>query len=190
MPSLRSWRNWPSDSAFAARKTFDDTEELLDPANRSSPLPSTTALQAAEKALLWLEALPDKGLVVFDSAVDIGLTRKWIVGTGGVRTIVTSVDQAFATLGPSVSVDVFRPEESLAFLREETGVDDDGNARRLAIAVGHLPVALAQTGHLVGLRGYPAVLRDLQNPARIQGLEAVPGPAISQWASAARSCSH
>ena len=80
--------------------------------------------------------------------------------------IITSNEQSMRYLGAGLPVEVFTPEEALAFLAERTGLADTEGASLVAAELGYLPLALAQAaaviaGQRIGYGTYLARLRAL-----------------------------
>ncbi|GAA3068371.1 hypothetical protein GCM10010464_35770 [Pseudonocardia yunnanensis] len=98
-----------------------------------------------------LQTRPDPAVLVIDNAVDADDVRPWLPAVGTTRVIITSTDRAFTRLGAAVEVSVFTREQSLAYLRERTELDDDAGAAAVADELGDLPVALAQAASVVTL---------------------------------------
>ncbi|XVU30246.1 FxSxx-COOH system tetratricopeptide repeat protein [Actinoplanes sp. CA-054009] len=84
-------------------------------------------------------------LIVFDNAEDIGVVSRFLPGPGG-HVIVTSRDPGWGDLARAVTVDGFEREESVAHLRERVPALHGPDARRLAEALGDLPIAVAAAG--------------------------------------------
>lgn len=97
----------------------------------------------------WLETGGDRCLVVFDNAADPALLRPFIPAAGAARVIITSNERSVGNLGRHVPVDVFSEREALAFLAERTGLADTDGARTLAVELGCLPLALAQSAAVI-----------------------------------------
>ena len=95
-----------------------------------------------------------RAVLVIDNAVDPGDVRGYLPATGAVRTIITSNDRAFAAIGTPIEVGVFDRAQSVAYLRERTGLEDDAGADAVASELGDLPLALAQAATAIKLRGH------------------------------------
>ena len=83
-------------------------------------------------------------LVVFDNALDPDGIRPLLPACGSARVLITGSRRPVASLGPCLPVDVFSPDEALAFLAQRTGLADTAGASALARELGYLPLALAQ----------------------------------------------
>ncbi|GAA2486554.1 tetratricopeptide repeat protein [Winogradskya humida] len=112
--------------------------------------PGTNTMTAARQAVHWLTNHQGQCLLVYDNVTDADLVARWIPSVGTVQTVVTTVDAAFHTLGPLVTVPVFTDAEAMAFLRRRTGLADDTGARELARELANLPLALDQAGSVIG----------------------------------------
>lgn len=71
-------------------------------------------------------------VLVLDNANDPDLIRRYLPATGVTRVIITSTDHAFSALGADITVDKFDRAQSLAYLQERTGLDDEDGANGLA----------------------------------------------------------
>jgi tetratricopeptide (TPR) repeat protein len=111
-----------------------------------------------------LEADGDKCLIVFDNATDPDVLRPHLPAGGAARVLITSNRQPVANLGTSVGVEVFSPDEALAFLAERTGSADASGAAALAAELGYLPLALAQAAAVIARQrlGYATYLDRLR----------------------------
>jgi tetratricopeptide (TPR) repeat protein len=96
-----------------------------------------------------LETDGERCLLVFDNATDPGLLRPFLPAAGGAQVIITSNQQAVASLGAGVPVEVFSESEALTFLAARTGQADAAGAQALAGEVGQLPLALAQAAAVI-----------------------------------------
>jgi tetratricopeptide (TPR) repeat protein len=106
--------------------------------------------QAAARAVRhWLETDGDRCLLVFDNATDPALLRPFVPAAGAAQVIITSNQQAVASLGSAVPVDVFSESQALTFLAARTGQVDAAAAQALAAELGYLPLALAQAAAVI-----------------------------------------
>jgi tetratricopeptide (TPR) repeat protein len=110
-----------------------------------------------------LETDGDRCLLVFDNATDPDVLRPFVPADGAACVLVTTDRQPVAILGASVPVDVFTPQDAVAFLADQTGMADSGGST-LAAELGYLPLALAQAGAVIAQQrlGYRAYLSRLQ----------------------------
>jgi tetratricopeptide (TPR) repeat protein len=92
----------------------------------------------------WLERDGRRCLVVFDNALDPDGIRPLLPAFGPARVLITGSRRHVAGLGACLPVDVFSPDEALAFLAQRTGLADTAGASALARELGYLPLALAQ----------------------------------------------
>jgi hypothetical protein len=110
----------------------------------------TAVQRAAERLLAWLAATDKSWLIVLDDLQNPGdMTGLWppTIPTGQVLITTRRRDAALAGSGRAVfEVDVFTPEESVAYLHDSLA--EHPHLRQgtveLAADVGHLPLALAQ----------------------------------------------
>ncbi|MGH3771427.1 MAG: FxSxx-COOH system tetratricopeptide repeat protein, partial [Pseudonocardiaceae bacterium] len=111
-----------------------------------------------------LGVLRERGrwLLIFDNAEDPAALARYLPGGGG-QVVITSRNPGWHELGNPVGVDVFDRGESITLLRRRAPRLTDGEAGRVAEALGDLPLALAQAGvHLAdtatGVEDYLALL--------------------------------
>lgn len=83
-------------------------------------------------------------LLVFDNAEDIAAVREYFPTGGFGKILVTSRNRGWADVADSLSVDVFRREESKELLRRRNTDLSDTEADQLAEALGDLPLAIEQ----------------------------------------------
>ncbi|MEV7885714.1 FxSxx-COOH system tetratricopeptide repeat protein [Streptomyces sp. NPDC002817] len=94
-----------------------------------------------------LEALRDgdrygRWLLIFDNAEDVDGVRPFIPTTGNGKVIVTSRNRAWEGVATSLTVDVFRREESRDLLMRRSPTLSVDEADQLAAALGDLPLAI------------------------------------------------
>jgi tetratricopeptide (TPR) repeat protein len=129
----------------------------------------------------WLERDGRRCLVVFDNALDPDGIRPVLPTCGAARVLITGSRRPVAGLGAGVPVDVFSPDEALAFLAARTGLADTAGARALARELGYLPLALAQAAGVIAAHDlaywtYLGRLRAMPAAARLAREEGQPYP--------------
>jgi tetratricopeptide (TPR) repeat protein len=107
------------------------------------------AADAGRAVRRWLETDGDRCLLVFDDAEDPDLLRPFIPAGGRAEVLITSAQPLVVNLGTRVPVEVFSPDEALAFLGGRTGLADERTAAALAAELGYLPVALTQAAAVI-----------------------------------------
>lgn len=93
-------------------------------------------------------------LLVFDNARDTASIRNYLPdGTGG-HVLITSRNPDWRTIGTPLQVTVWKRDESIAFLKQRTGQDQQENpdANELADELGDLPLALEQAAAFIEKR--------------------------------------
>ena len=137
---------WP----VVAWLVAEDTAQVLDGLDRLARAlglarAGDDSVAAARMARRWLETRAGRRcLLILDNVPDAAVVRPWLPAVGAARIIVTTTSQSCADLGTEVPVDVFTPQEAVAYLRDRTDLADDAGARALAEEVGCLPLALSQ----------------------------------------------
>ncbi|WP_327584533.1 FxSxx-COOH system tetratricopeptide repeat protein [Nonomuraea sp. NBC_00507] len=115
------------------------------------PATSTGVEQATQAVLRALESgSPHRSwLVIFDNAEDPEYIKDFIPRGPG-HVLITSRNSRWSDHEPTIQVDVFRREESVAFLRKRLGdAISSEEADQLADKLGDLPLALEQAAALL-----------------------------------------
>jgi hypothetical protein len=118
-----------------------------------------TADNAAENAAAALEKLrrdvAGRWLLIFDNAEDPeDLAAFFPAGSGHI--IITSRNRAWTHHADPVELDVFTRDESVGHLHRHVPELDEADAKRVADALGHLPLAVEQAGAWLEQTGMPA----------------------------------
>jgi DNA-binding SARP family transcriptional activator len=100
-------------------------------------------VSAAVGRLLGTLRERDRWLLIFDNAEDPAALIRYLPGSGG-HVVITSRNPSWQQLATPVGVDVFDRSESLTLLRRRVPQLTEGEAERIAHALGDLPLALAQ----------------------------------------------
>jgi CO dehydrogenase nickel-insertion accessory protein CooC1 len=112
--------------------------------------------EAAEAALeeLRRDTTPH-WLLIFDNADDPKQLEPYLP-TGAGHVLITSRNQAWTHSAEPLEVDVFTREESVAHLLRHVPDLDVADAKRVADALGHLPLAVEQASAWLEQTGMPA----------------------------------
>ena len=127
-------------------------------------------------------------LIVFDNVEDFDDLKELIPHGQGLRVLVTATARPGESLGLILDIGVFTRPQSVDFIRERTGFDDDTGAARLAEALGDLPVALAQAAATMKLDGYATIdeyLAELNEYRLDEVVDRLPGDDYPALVSAA-----
>jgi len=84
-------------------------------------------------------------LLVYDNAEDPAALVRYLPGGGG-HVVITSRNPGWEELAVGLAVDVFDREESIGLLRYRVPRLSEGDAGRVATALGDLPLAVSQAG--------------------------------------------
>jgi len=169
---------WPVIAWIPAETTDQIVTGLASLASRlGERRPDDDTPTAAARAKAWLAATTRPALLVFDNATDVAAVRSWTPATGATRVIITTRHGAFLRAYQPLEVEVFTPEQAIAFLRERTGLTDTEGAKAVASELGHLPLALAQAAAVISrLRiDYAAYLEQLRSVRLSENLTAESG---------------
>jgi len=93
-------------------------------------------------------------LLVFDNARDAASIRHYLPDSSGGHVLITSRNPDWRTIGTPLQVTVWESDESIAFLKQRTGQDQQENrdANELADELGDLPLALEQAAAFIEKR--------------------------------------
>ncbi|MET7334054.1 FxSxx-COOH system tetratricopeptide repeat protein [Nonomuraea sp. NPDC005650] len=152
------------------------------------PSASTGVEQATQAVLRALESgSPYRSwLVIFDNAEEPEEIKEYIPRGPG-HVVITSRNTRWSDHEATIEVDVFKRDESVAFLRKRLGRSiSDVNADRLAEKLGDLPLALVQAAALLArtlmpLDEYIALLDE--QTGRLLNLEKAPSYPLSMTAA-------
>ena len=126
--------------------------------------PEGDSVESARLLRDYLSTRTGTSLLVFDNATDPDGLRPFLPATGDTQVVVTSTDRSFAEFGEAVDVESFSRAESLAYLHERTGLDDEVGANAVAAELGDLPLGLAQAAATIHGQhlAYPVYLERLR----------------------------
>ncbi|MFN2245285.1 MAG: FxSxx-COOH system tetratricopeptide repeat protein [Anaerolineae bacterium] len=97
----------------------------------------------------------DGWLLIFDDAADRDSLQDYLPRTATGHALITSRNPAWRDIGTTSSIQGLDPSESVAFLLQRTGQDDQVAASALAEAVAFLPLALEQAAAYIETTGIP-----------------------------------
>jgi CO dehydrogenase nickel-insertion accessory protein CooC1 len=143
--------------------------------------------EAAEAALeeLRRDSSPH-WLLIFDNADDPKQLEPYLP-TGAGHVLITSRNQAWSHSAEPLEVDVFTRDESVAHLLRHVPEMDVADARKVADALGHLPLAVEQASAWLEQTGMPArayVEQLATQSTRILALNQPPDypmPVVATW---------
>jgi CO dehydrogenase nickel-insertion accessory protein CooC1 len=143
--------------------------------------------EAAEAALeeLRRDSSPH-WLLIFDNADDPKQLEPYLP-TGAGHVLITSRNQAWSHSAEPLEVDVFTGDESVAHLLRHVPELDRADAKRVADALGHLPLAVEQASAWLEQTGMPArayVEQLMTQSTRILALNQPPDypmPVVATW---------
>jgi hypothetical protein len=116
--------------------------------------PAGAGLAVLRRAVLAELRERGRWLLVFDNAGNPEDIAGWLPGGGG-HVLVTSRVGGWAEVAVPVPVDVLARAESVALLRGRVPGLGEGDAGRVAAALGDLPLAVAQAaGHGQHVRAF------------------------------------
>lgn len=92
----------------------------------------------------WLQTTHQNWLLIFDNAENSETIRPYLPPSYHGHVLITSRNPAWGSLATARRIDELSLIDSVAFLRQRTGQNDDAAATDLAAALGGLPLALVQ----------------------------------------------
>lgn len=101
-----------------------------------------------EAVKLWLEQ-NSQWLLIFDNAKDNSLIRSYLPQGHKGHMLITSRNPSWGNLARPITVPLLTRSESIEFLLQRTGSDDETSAIALAKALSYLPLAMEQAGAYV-----------------------------------------
>ncbi|MGH3996509.1 MAG: FxSxx-COOH system tetratricopeptide repeat protein, partial [Pseudonocardiaceae bacterium] len=110
---------------------------------------------SAVSRLLGVLRERDRWLLIYDNAEDPRLLAPLLPGGVG-QVLITSRDPRWGELAAAMPVDLFDPDESVSLLLRRVPRLSTRDAARIAEAVGHLPLAVAQAGAYLDETGLSA----------------------------------
>jgi tetratricopeptide (TPR) repeat protein len=123
--------------------------------------------ERAQRVVRWMARSAERWLLVLDNVTSLADLNAHRPTTGNGRILVTSRHQGLDQFGAVLRLDVFDEDTGSHYLRVRAPrAGDDGAARRLSNALGHLPLALSHAGAYcaagaVTFDGYHSMLSDL-----------------------------
>jgi tetratricopeptide (TPR) repeat protein len=139
-----------------------EQDELINPV--LAPMAQTLGVRSRdsipETAQAVREALRlgrpyDRWLLIFDNADNPDEVKDFFPGGPG-HVIVTTRNPAWSRVAEPLEIDVFSRDESLDLLRRRVPGLSEGDATRVADALGDLPLAVEQAGAWLAETGMPA----------------------------------
>ncbi len=97
----------------------------------------------------------NRWLLIYDNAADPAALAPYLPGGGG-HVVITSRNPGWEELAVGIAVDVFDRDESIGLLRLRVSGLSEGDAGRVAAAVGDLPLAVSQAGAYLAETGTAA----------------------------------
>jgi DNA-binding SARP family transcriptional activator len=118
----------------------------------------------------------DRWLLIFDNAEEPAALARYLPGGGG-HVVITSRNPGWDELATPVGVEMFDRAESITLLRRRAPQLTEGEARRIAEALGDLPLALTQAAAYLadtgtGVENYLTLLAERTTELLTQGASA------------------
>jgi hypothetical protein len=106
--------------------------------------PETSPGELAQRALDWLCSCDERWLLVLDNVDSAAQLEALLPRSGNGRVLVTSRDRSLRQFARVLMIDVFDEATATRYLTDRAGrPDDEVAARRIAQALGCLPLALS-----------------------------------------------
>jgi CO dehydrogenase nickel-insertion accessory protein CooC1 len=170
-----------------SERAEETSAALADLARKMGLKVSDNVAEAAEAALeeLRRDTTPH-WLLIFDNADDPKQLEPYLP-TGSGHVLITSRNQAWSHSAEPLEVDVFTRDESVGHLLRHVPDLDMADAKRVADALGHLPLAVEQASAWLEQTGMPArvyVEQLATQSTRILALNQPPDypmPVVATW---------
>ncbi|MCA9952844.1 MAG: tetratricopeptide repeat protein, partial [Anaerolineales bacterium] len=103
----------------------------------------------------WLAQTKRPWLLVFDNVdtLEPRDMQEFVPKSGPGHVLITSRNPGWSSLAVVLQTDVFTPDEAVTFLLDRTGQTERRAAKKLAKALGHLPLALEHAAAYVNRAG-------------------------------------
>jgi hypothetical protein len=139
----------PSEESTLIPARLADLARALNLANEKD------ATTSAVSRLLGTLRNRDRWLLIYDNAENPQLLAPFLPGGGG-QVLITARNPRWHELATAVPVDLFDPDESVSLLVHRVPRLSAPEAARIAEAVDHLPLAVAQAAAYLHETGLPA----------------------------------
>lgn len=149
----------------------------LTPSGAEGSAPAANTAVPAVLEALGAGGQYDDWLLVFDNAENVDVVRRYFPANGPGKIIVTSRNREWERVATPLPVNVFERAESIQLLQKRSPELSEGDADRLADALGDLPLAVEQAGAWRAVTGMlVADYLDLLNERRPEILQLDPSP--------------
>jgi len=131
---------------LTALSTLAERMRLIPGGQDSAGAPAANTAVPAVLEALGRGAPYDNWLLVFDNAENVEAVRSYFPANGPGKIIVTSRNREWERVATPLPVNVFERAESIELLQKRSPDLSEGDADRLAAALGDLPLAVEQAG--------------------------------------------
>ena len=141
-------------------------QQLADLAFRANWVQAPADVEAGVQAVTDNLRDQERWLIIFDNVGSASELLPWLPEGPG-HILITSRNPNVSSVAPSVELDVFPRQESVALLRSVVSHFADADAARVADALGDFPLALAQAASFIVETGLTAdeYVRELESGA-------------------------